>query len=125
VPVNADERARSNAIDKGISLISYFLKAISAERRGGFIEQKPVYVSQVPIKKPTPSQEHETSILVDRMLSLHEDLSKLENKKTDDSIRIIEDIELASKKIDEIIYDLYDISVEEKILIEESMSSRS
>ena len=34
-------------------LMSYFLKSICAERQGGFIEQKPVYVSQVPIKEPT------------------------------------------------------------------------
>ena len=30
------------------NVISYFLRSICAERQGGFIEQKPVYVSQVP-----------------------------------------------------------------------------
>lgn len=58
-------------------LMSYFLKSICAERRGGFIEQKPVYVSKIPIKQIPESQQKPIIKLVDRMLSLNKELQNI------------------------------------------------
>lgn len=99
-------------------LMSYFLKSICAERRGGFIEQKPVYVSQVPIKRPTKAQEDEITELVNEMLSLNERLVKIGNKLTDERIKIEKEIQKNDAKIDELVYEIYGITEEEKKIIE-------
>ena len=98
--------------------MSYFLKSICAERRGGFIEQKPVYVSQVPIKRPTKAQEDEITELVNEMLSLNERLVKIGNKLTDERIKIEKEIQKNDAKIDELVYEIYGITEEEKKIIE-------
>lgn len=102
-------------------LMSYFLKSICAERRGGFIEQKPVYVSQVPIKKPTDPQEVEVTKLVNMILELNKKLVELSDKITDERTRLEREITLSDSKIDELVYKIYDITPEEKAIIENSL----
>ena len=81
-------------------VMSYFLKSICAERQGGFIEQKPVYVSQVPIKKPTKEQETEVTQSVNKMLQLNEKLLKMGDKLTDERARIEDEIRKVDSEID-------------------------
>jgi len=102
-------------------VISYFLKSICAERQGGFIEQKPVYVSQVPIKKPTQAQEIEITEHVEKMLTLNEKLFKIGDKLTDERVRIEAELEKIDQKIDELVYKLYGITEAEKKIIENSL----
>jgi len=102
-------------------LISYFLKSICAERRGGFIEQKPVYVSQVPIKKPTETQEIEIIRLVEKMLQLNEKLLKIGDKLTDERARIDKEITNIDPQIDDLVYTIYGITEDEKEIIEENL----
>jgi hypothetical protein len=99
-------------------LISYFLKSICAERQGGFIEQKPVYVSQVPIKKPTEAQEIEIIRLVEKMLQLNEKLLKIGDKLTDERARIDKEITNIDHQIDDLVYTIYGITEDEKEIIE-------
>jgi len=102
-------------------LMSYFLKSICAERQGGFIEQKPVYVSQVPIKKPTRTQEIEITEHVEKMLQLNEKLLKIGDKMTDERTRIEEDINKTDTKIDNLVYEIYGLTDAEKKIIENSL----
>jgi hypothetical protein len=102
-------------------LMSYFLKSICAERQGGFIEQKPVYVSQVPIKKPTEQQEAELTVLVNKMLQLNERLVSIGDKRTDERARIEEEIRKTDAEIDGEVYSIYGITEEEKRIIEDSL----
>jgi len=102
-------------------LISYFLKSICAERRGGFIEQKPVYVSQVPIKKPTETQESDMIKLVEKMLQLNEKLLKIGDKLTDERARIDKEITNIDPQIDDLVYTIYGITEDEKEIIEENL----
>jgi predicted type IV restriction endonuclease len=102
-------------------LMSYFLKSICAERQGGFIEQKPVYVSQVPIKKPTNTQELEMTEHVEKMLQLNEKLLKIGDKLTDERARIEEEIKKTDSEIDELVYKIYGITEDEKKTIEDSL----
>jgi type I restriction-modification system DNA methylase subunit len=102
-------------------LISYFLKSICAERRGGFIEQKPVYVSQVPIKKPTETQESDMIKLVEKMLQLNEKLLKIGDKLTDERARIDKEITNIDPQIDDLVYTIYGITEDEKKIIEENL----
>lgn len=102
-------------------LMSYFLKSICAERQGGFIEQKPVYVSQVPIKKPTKTEEIEVTQLVDKMLQLNEKLLRIGAKLTDERARIEDEIKKTDAEIDDRVYEIYGITDAEKKIIESSL----
>jgi type I restriction-modification system DNA methylase subunit len=102
-------------------LMSYFLKSICAERQGGFIEQKPVYVSQVPIKKPTKVQEVEITQLVDKMLQLNEKLVRIGDRLTDEKARIEKEVTETDEKIDALVFGIYGITEEEKKIIENSL----
>jgi len=102
------------------SLISYFLKSICAERQGGFIEQKPVYISQVPIKKPTALQEEQITKYVDEMLSLNKRLNEIGDKKTSESAKLEEEIQKIDDEINQLVYKLYGLTEEEIAIVEES-----
>ena len=102
-------------------LISYFLKSICAERQGGFIEQKPVYVSKIPIRVIPDAQQQSLVKFVDKMIFLNKSLSKLGDKKTEERIKIEEEIKKTDAEIDELVYKLYGITAEEKRIIEESL----
>jgi hypothetical protein len=101
--------------------MSYFLKSICAERQGGFIEQKPVYVSQVPIKKPTNTQEIEITEHVEKMLQLNEKMLKIGDKLTDERAVIEDEIKKTDSEIDELVYRIYGITENEKEIIEGSL----
>jgi len=102
-------------------LMSYFLKSICAERQGGFIEQKPVYVSQVPIKKPTNSQEMEMTEHVGKMLQLNEKLLKIGDKLTDERHRLEEEMKRIDAAIDSLVYEIYGLTNAEKETVENSL----
>jgi len=102
-------------------LMSYFLKSICAQRQGGFIEQKPVYVSQVPIKKPTKEQEIEITQYVEKILQLNEKLLKIGNKLTDERAVMEDEIKKTDSEIDEQVYKIYGITEDEKAIIENSL----
>ena len=50
------------------SVVSWFMKRIAAERAGGFIEYKPIYVTQIPIPDTTPAQRAAIESLVRKLL---------------------------------------------------------
>ncbi len=99
-------------------LMSYFLKSICAERQGGFIEQKPVYVSQVRIKKPTEAQEIGLTLQVEKMLQLNEKLLEIGDKLTDERAKIENEIKKTDSTIDDYVYAIYGITDAEKKIIE-------
>ena len=103
-------------------LISYFLRSICAERQGGFIEQKPVYVSQVPIKKPTSQQEAGMMELVGTMLRLNQKLVEFGGKQTDGRTQLEKEIAETDAKIDQLVYVIYGLTEEEKKIIEDSLT---
>jgi hypothetical protein len=85
------------------------------------MEQKPVYVSQVPIKKPTEVQEIEITENVEKMLQLHEKLLKLGDKLTDERTRIEDEIKKTDSAIDNDVYAIYGITDAEREIIENSL----
>jgi len=75
----------------------------------------------VPIKKPTVTQEHEITKLVEKMLELNERLVKIEGKQTDESAKLEKEIAELDRKIDELVYDLYGLTAEERRIVEEAV----
>jgi len=102
-------------------LISYFLLSICAERQGGFIEQKPVYVSKIPIKDIPESRQQPLIKLVDKMLSLNKRLNIIGDKKTDERERIESEIKKTDTAIDQLVYKLYGITEPEQNIIDKSI----
>ena len=106
------------------NLMSYFLKSICAERQGGFIEQKPVYVAQVPIKKPSKDIELNITKYVDKILLLSNKLVLLGTKIIDERARLEQEIQDTFNQINQLVYTLYDVTDAEKKVIENSLRLR-
>jgi hypothetical protein len=100
----------------------YFLNEIAAGRQGGFIEAKPIYVTQLPIRTVDFNNSSEKAIhdklvsLVDRMLELHKKKTFLPPSAEREKIE--REIAITDEKIDEIVYGLYGITDEERKIIE-------
>jgi hypothetical protein len=97
------------------------LKSICAERQGSFFEQKPVYVSQVPIKKPTKEQEIEITQHVEKILQLNEKLLRIGDKLTDERALIEDEIKKTDSEIDGQVYKIYGLTEDEKAIVESSL----
>ena len=75
----------------------------------------------IPIKIASDTDKKKISVLVDRMLSLNKRLNEIGDKKTDQSHKIGEEIQKTDAEIDDLVYELYGITEEEKKIIEESL----
>jgi hypothetical protein len=84
-------------------LLFYFINTIAAQRRGGFLEFKPIYVEQLPIAQALEKEKTQIEKLVAQIL-----------KQTDDKR-----VTRWEHEIDQIVYKLYGLSEEEIGMIEE------
>lgn len=105
-------------------LISYyFSKAIATGTlQGTYSGVYPQDVRMIPIKQIPENLQKPVVELVDKMLSLNRQLNELSEKKTDERAKIKEEIKATDSKIDELIYDIYGITNEEKKAMEISSS---
>ena len=94
----------------------WFLKSITAERQGGYIEAKPIYVEQISIPKASDLQENQMVSFVDQMLAvqkkLYETSSPIEKKQYQQEADILD------KQIDQLVYKLYELTPEEIRIVE-------
>ena len=99
------------------SKLGWFLTAnICTEIRGGY-QLIWKYFGNVPIvKHPSPELEQ----LADKMLQLNEKLLRLKGKQTDEKAKLEKEIVEVDAKIDTLVYDLYDLTLDERKIIEES-----
>ncbi len=104
------------------SSLWFYLKQIAIGRSGGFIEAKPIYVKQLPIylinfNKNKENTMHDKMVkLVDKMLKLNEKkVALLPGSKRE---KIEREVQITDEKIDELVYELYGITEEEKKIIE-------
>ncbi len=84
-------------------VVWHFLKSICVIRSGGYIEVKPQYFEQIPIPEISLKDQKPFIDLVDKIIT-----AKQQGK---DSTEL-------EKKIDEMVYELYDITEEEQKIIE-------
>jgi len=76
---------------------------------------------------PLPNAEVENSVfmnLVNKMLSLNKRLNKIGEKLTDERTRIENEIKKVDRQIDELVYEIYGITEDEKEIIEESSKTK-
>lgn len=105
-------------------LIDYYFKLLfmSTHMSQGYIRYDIPYLQQLPIKTVSENKQKELINLVDKMLSLNKNLNQVINKPHD-RIKIEKEIKETDDKINEIVYKLYNITDEEKKIIEESLNS--
>jgi len=109
------------------TISTFFLKNVSTTFRGGYMALNRQYIEKIPIRtidfdNPKEASLHNKMVeLVEKMLKLHEDLtnSKIPNEKE----MIQRQIDATDKQIDQLVYDLYDLTSEEIKIIEDSLSA--
>ena len=81
----------------------------AAERSGGYLEFKPMYVGKIPIPNASEANQEAISKLVRTILDI--------KKKSPDA-----DVRSLENQINQIVYDLYSLTTEEIAIIEEAVS---
>ena len=69
----------------------------------------------------TKEQENKIIYLADKMLSLNKKLQEIGDRNTLEKQKLEEEIKKTDNEIDELVYQLYGITEEEKKIIEESL----
>jgi hypothetical protein len=94
------------------------------KKKGNLFEYYSEPLAEIPIHilKDPETKLHEKIVqLVDSMLNFNKRLNEIGDKKTDERARIEAEIKKTDAEIDALVYMLYDITEEEKKIIEESL----
>jgi len=104
------------------SLTTFIFSRLSSEIRGGFFRWKRQYMYNLPIpiiddKGPSQKAIHDKIVsLVDRMLDLHKKKNDLPPSSEFDKLE--REIAMCDETIDQLVYDLYQLTQEERKIIE-------
>ena len=105
-------------------LVDSYLHQISSPFRGGYWSYGKRFIEQLPIRvinfsDPTDKARHDQIVkLVEQMLSLHEQL--VVAKTPDEKTRIQRQIDATDQKIDNLVYELYDLTEKEIMIVQRS-----
>lgn len=100
------------------------LRDIASTKQGGFFEQKPMYLSQLPIRTlnladPAERAMHDRMVaLVEEMLRLKKEHAAAEAAKEDRRHALAREIERTDRDIDRLVYELYGLTEEEIAIVE-------
>jgi len=94
----------------------YYLRSIAATKQNGYFEYKPMYVQQLPIPESSSPTKSDLTKLVDQILQLHK--QKAEAKVPGVIEQIENQIAYTDKKINHLVYQLYDLTEEEIKIVE-------
>jgi type I restriction-modification system DNA methylase subunit len=85
---------------------------------GGYMRYRTEFLEHLPIRIASTIQQHKMIKLADRMLSLNRHLSEIGEKRTDERVKVEQEIGKTDSEIDELIYGIYGITESEKKIIE-------
>jgi len=108
-------------------IISFYIIKHSPVFQGGYHKFSSNYLKKIPIKRinfkdPIEKNMHNKIVeLVDKMLSFNVRLNEIGDKLTDERARIENEIKKTDARIDELVYEIYGITEDEKKIIEESL----
>jgi type I restriction-modification system DNA methylase subunit/predicted type IV restriction endonuclease len=103
-------------------LITFYYKNTAATYRGGYLRFIYQYLSNIPIRiinfndPKDKSRQDQMVFLVEKMLELHTQLAAA--KSTQEKPAIQRQIDATDKQIDELVYELYGITEEERRIVE-------
>ncbi len=100
----------------------YFTSKFSAMHiQGGYLRFRKQFLEILPIKISSDSDYIRIVNKVDKIINLNEKLISLEGKQTDQKAQLEKEIKKTDEEINDLVYKLYDITEEEKKIIEESL----
>jgi vesicle coat complex subunit len=105
-------------------LLDFYLKRISTTMRGGFFRYFTQFIERLPIctidfSDPTDKTRYDRMVeLVETMLKLHKNLQAA--KTNHEKSLIQRQIDVTDKQIDQLVYELYDLTEEEIRIVEET-----
>lgn len=100
-------------------MINYYYQNFLKSTKTVFSEIQARQIKEMPIKIGSEHEQKTLVALVDNMLSLNKRLAELGDKQTDERIRREREIAETDRKIDELVYDLYGLTKEERRIVEE------
>jgi hypothetical protein len=106
-------------------VLDFYLKNISTTMRGGFFRYFTQFIEQLPIQRinfsdPTGKTRHDRMMkLVEQMLSLHKQLAIA--KTPDDKTRLQRQVDATDQQINQLVYELYDLTEREIQIVEETI----
>ncbi len=107
-------------------LLDSYLHRISVPFRGGFYSANRQFLEPLPIRNidfdnPTDRKMHDDLVsLVHKMLELNKRLAPIRNKPCNERDELLRDIERTDTEIDNLVYDLYGLTEEERKRVEQS-----
>jgi hypothetical protein len=99
------------------SLTTYFYSKLSATVRGGYLRFIDQYIRQIPIAKPTESQQREIEERVEKIHDLR-NLRKVFEDKQSNLPKVTE----LEREIDLLVYHLYNLTLEEVHIIDPAIT---
>ena len=103
------------------SKLMNFYVLVTGKKKGTTYEYFADYLKKLPIRVVQESKQQHIIELVDKMLYLNKRLNETDDKETDERAKIEEEIKKTDEKIDELVYQIYGITEEEKKIIEETV----
>lgn len=111
-------------------LLDYYLHLISVPFRGGFYSANRQFLEPLPIRhidfdNPADKKTHDDLVaLVDRMLELNKRLAPIRNRACSEQEELLRQFKRTDQEIDNLVYDLYGLTEEERKVVEEATRSR-
>ncbi len=108
------------------SLLEFYYKKATVPKAGGFYIYKTMFLKRLPIRNidfnnPSEKKIHDDLVaLVDRMLELNKRLAPIRNTPSNDRDELLREINHTDNEIDNLVYDLYGLTGEERKIVKES-----
>jgi hypothetical protein len=105
-------------------LLDYYFCRISAPFRGGFRSANRQFLEPLPIRRidfdnPAENKMHDDLVsLANKMLELNKRLAPIHNTPCNEHDELLREIEQTDKEIDNLVYDLYDLTEDERKIVE-------
>ena len=107
------------------TITDYVIRQIASTKQGGYFEQKPMYISQLPIRRinfenPAEKSTHDEIVkLVEQMLAFQKECQSVRPEDEYDRVRNLErQIARVDEAIDKLVYELYGLTEDEiKIVV--------
>jgi len=110
-------------------ILDWFLQKTSSNFRGGWFSYESRFISHIPIRRidfdnPAEKKMHGDLVaLVDKMLELNKRLAPIRNIPCNERDDLIRELERTDKEIDNLVYDLYGLTEEERKIVEGGQKS--
>jgi type I restriction-modification system DNA methylase subunit len=105
------------------SLIDFYYKVNFGTTHvgGGYLDLRGAQIEQLPIRIPSETEQERIIDRVEKILSLSRRLDQIGDKLTDERMRIKEEIRTTDLEINKAVYRIYEITEDEKAIIEDSL----